>query len=87
LGCNYWCIIYIRHNSSVYNRVRVLVDYLYLTYLNIPNVYMQIEIFETLKYFDQYIIQLMLRKIETLVFHATLTNENKGINEITCFNP
>jgi len=50
-------------------------------------VYMQIEIFETLKYFDQSIIELTLRKIETLAFHATLTNENKGINEITCFNP
>jgi len=41
--------------------------------LNIPNeyVYVQIEICDSLNYFDKPIIILKLLKIETLVFHAT----------------
>jgi len=39
-------------------RLCVLVDYLSLTYQNIPSVYIQIENFESLKFFDQHMILL-----------------------------
>jgi len=51
--------------------------------------YVQIEIFDSLNYFDQSTIRIMLLKIETLVFmqHKTLTKENQAAIEITCYNP
>jgi len=51
--------------------------------------YVQIEIFDSLNYFDESMILIKLLKIETLVFmqHNTLTKENQATIEITYFNP
>jgi len=48
----------------------------------------QIEISDSLNYFDQSMILINYLKIETSVFHArqALTKENEGTIEITCFN-
>jgi len=63
--------------------VRVLVVWLTLTYPNSPSLYVQIETFDSLNWFDQSMIRIMLLKIETLVFlqHKTLTKENQATIE------
>jgi len=40
-------------------------------YSNIPKVYEQIQVFDFLNFFDQSMIQIILHKIETLVFRVT----------------
>jgi len=53
------------------------------------NMYVQIEIFGSLNYFDQSMIRIKLLKIETLVFnqHKTLSKTNQATIEISCYNP
>jgi len=69
--------------------VCVLVVWLTLTYQNIPSLYVQIDTFDSSNYSDQSMIQIMLLKIETLVFmqHKTLTKENQAAIVITYYNP
>jgi len=62
-------------NSSIYD-LTIIICSCSLTkpkLLNNPNVYLyvQIEIFDSLNYFDKPIIVIKLLKIETLVFLAT----------------
>jgi len=40
-------------------------------YSNIPKVYEHIQVFDSLKFFNQSMILIILHKIETLVFHVT----------------
>jgi len=59
-------------NYSIYSRrimsSCILTNY---KYSNIPKVYEQIQVFDSLYFFDQSMILIILHKIETLVFPVT----------------
>jgi len=76
------CILGLKVQYIIGLLVCVLVVWLTQTYPNIPTLYVQIETFGSLNYFDQSMIRIMLLKIETLVFmhHKTFTKENQLSN-------
>jgi len=89
-----WVVIirgfYIRFNNFLYNRTMSICSCSLVKSMFpiILNVCVYKDMFDSLNYFEQYIIQIMLPKIEILAFHATqnLTKANQTIIQITRFN-
>jgi len=66
------CEFQIRFKYTIYNR-RIMFSYIITNnmYSNIAKVYEQIQFFDSLNFFYQSMILIILHKIETLVFRVT----------------